>query len=472
MTEFRQTALNDLVENEPLLIQLASDIWEHPELGLQETYAVEKVCHILEQQGFTVQRGVGSADTACVGTWGQGGPVIGVLGEYDALPGLSQRVSAEKDPIVPGGAGHGCGHNLFAGGSLGAALAIKAAMQAHHVPGTIRFYGCPAEETLAGKVIMAQAGVFDDLDAAITWHPGGVNIPDGMSSSLAMNSFKINFYGVSTHAAAQPHLGRSALKGVQLMDIGVNYLREHLEPEVRVHCVITRGGEAPNVVPAYAQVWYYIRAPHRHQVEAIYARVLDIAKGAALMSATNFDVEFVSGCYEVLPNMTLSGALEAEMRAIGAPCFDAADHAFAKALDATVSDEARADAFDYYLGVDPSITREMIGEVLCENVLPPRMTYYPSPGSTDVGDVSQIAPTGSFNTCCAPVSLPGHSWQLVAASNSGIGYKGMMYAAKTLALTGLNLLTQPELLAAAKAEFDKASGGRKYKSPLDGQSLA
>ncbi len=470
MNELKKTALDYLTAREPVLIELASDIWEKPELGLQEHFAMEEVCKVLEREGFSVQRGVGKAETACIGTWGSGGPVIGILGEYDALPGLSQKVSAEKDPIVEGGPGHGCGHNLFAGGSLGGAMAIKAAMQAHGIPGTVKFFGCPAEETLAGKVLMAQAGAFDDLDASITWHPGGVNIPDGMNSSLAMNSFKVNFYGVSTHAAAQPHLGRSALKGVQLMDIGVNYLREHLEQEARVHCVITRGGEAPNVVPAYAQVWYYIRAPHRHQVEAIYARVLEIAEGAALMSGTRHDVEFVSGCYEVLPNTTLSKALENEMRTIGAPKFDAEDLAFARALDATVSDEARQDAFDYYLKIDPSITREMIGEVLCEAVLPPMMTYYPSPGSTDVGDVSQITPTSSFNTCCSPASVPGHSWQLVAASNSGIGYKGMMYAAKTLALTGLEMLTNPELLAAAKDEFEKASGGRKYKSPLDGPS--
>lgn len=467
MNEMKQQALAYLDEHRAELVDLARVIWENPEIGLHEFFAVDAVCKVLEKNGFVVQKGVGALPTACIGSWGSGAPVIGVLGEYDALPGISQKVSAVKEAIIEGAPGHGCGHNLFAGGSLGAAMAMKAVMQAHNLPGTVRFYGCPAEETLVGKVVMAREGVFDDLDAAIVWHPGSVNSPGGMTSSLALNSFKVNFHGISTHAAASPHMGRSALKGVQLMDIGVSYLREHLEPDARVHCVITRGGEAPNVVPAYAQVWYYIRAPFRHQVEAIYARVMDIAKGAALMSGTTYDVEFLNGCYETLPNMPLSDAMMAEMQALGGPKFTAEDYAFARELTATVPPETQEAAYRGLIaGSGKGITRADIGEYLSEAIIPPIETYTPMAGSTDVGDVSQITPTASLSTACQPITAPPHGWQLVAASNSNIGFTGMMYAAQVLALTGIELLTNPDLRKAAREYYETASAGRVYQSPL------
>ncbi len=467
MNEMKQKALAYLDEHRDELVELARVIWENPEIGLHEFFAVDAVCEVLEKNGFEVQKGVGALPTACIGSWGSGKPVIGVLGEYDALPGISQKVSAVKEPVVEGAPGHGCGHNLFAGGSLGAAMAMKAVMQAHNLPGTVRFYGCPAEETLVGKVVMAREGVFDDLDASIVWHPGSVNSPNGMTSSLALNSFKVNFHGVSTHAAASPHMGRSALKGVQLMDIGVNYLREHLEPDARVHCVITHGGEAPNVVPPYAQVWYYIRAPFRYQVEAIYARVLDIAKGAALMSGTTYDIEFITGCHETLPNMTLSNAMMAEMQALGGPKFSAEDYEFARQLTATVPPETQEAAYRGLIaGSAKGVTKADIGEYLCESIVPPVETYTPMAGSTDVGDVSQITPTASLVTACQPITAPPHGWQLVAASNSGIGFKGMMHAAQSLALTGIELLTNPALLQAAQAEFKNLTAGKTYQSPL------
>ena len=238
----------------------------------------------LEADGFSIEWGAGQMPTAFVASWGlegsPGKPIIGFLGEYDALPGLSQKVSTQREPIADGGPGHGCGHNLYGTACMASIMALKATMEREKIPGTIRFYGCPAEETLVGKTYMARDGVFDDLDAALTWHPSSANIV-ASGSSHAMNSFKVNFHGVASHAGGSPYLGRSALDGVMLMDVGVNYLREHVIPEARIHCVVTSGGQAPNVVPAYAQVWYFVRAPHREQVDEIYGRVLDIAKGAA-----------------------------------------------------------------------------------------------------------------------------------------------------------------------------------------------
>jgi aminobenzoyl-glutamate utilization protein B len=308
-------ALNYLAANEDKLIDLAKDIWEHPELGLQETRSSRLLVDELEKAGFSVAIGIDQMPTAFVASWGEGKPIIGILGEYDALPGLSQKVSATREPIEEGAPGHGCGHNLLGVGSLGAALAVKEAMEKDEIKGTIRYYGCPAEETMLGKIFMARAGVFDDLDAAITWHPFYANTV-WWCSLLAMNSFKVNFHGVAAHAAAAPEAGRSALDGVQLMDIGVNYLREHIVQEARIHCVITNGGEAPNVVPPFAQVWYYVRAPRREQVDEIYSRMLDIAKGAALMTGTTFEIDFLTGGYDVLPNDRL-GELLWERASVG-----------------------------------------------------------------------------------------------------------------------------------------------------------
>ncbi|MBZ0299678.1 MAG: amidohydrolase, partial [Anaerolineae bacterium] len=288
--ESREIILDHIHQQDEQLSYIAREIWDHPQIALRETFASDLLAQELEANGFSLERGVGQMPTAFVATWGEGQPIIGFLGEYDALPGLSQKVGTEKDPVEMGGPGHGCGHNLYGTACLGAVLALQEAMQQNRIPGTIRFYGCPAEETLVGKTFMARAGVFDDLDAALTWHPGSTNIVWN-GSSLAMNSFKVNFHGFSTHAAAEPELGRSALDGVMLMDVGVNYLREHVIPEARIHSVITSGGQAPNVVPAYAQVWYFVRAPRRDQLNEIYARMLDIAQGAALMSGTTHDIE-------------------------------------------------------------------------------------------------------------------------------------------------------------------------------------
>jgi aminobenzoyl-glutamate utilization protein B len=345
-------------------------------------------------------------------------------------------------------------------------MALKAAMEQGNIEGTIRFYGCPAEETLVGKTFMAQAGAFDDLDAAISWHPGHANIVWN-GSSLAMNSFRVNFYGVASHAGGAPHLGRSALDGIMLMDVGVNYLREHIMQEVRIHCVVTSGGQAPNVVPAYAQVWYFVRAPHRDQVDEIYARVLDIAKGAALMSGTTHDVEFITGCYDLLPNNTLSELLLANMQEVNDMTFTEQERAFASQLQGTFPAGSVERAFDWMQkSASNGLVAEDIQNPLWEQVLPHSATPPLMGGSTEVGDVSWITPTGQITTTCWPLGTPGHSWQTVVSSGSSIGAKGMLFAAKSMALAGWDLMTRPDVLTQAKMEFNKMRQGKLYVSPL------
>jgi aminobenzoyl-glutamate utilization protein B len=462
----QQAMIDYLDQQDEQLSYLAREIWNHPEIALEEQFACNLLANELEAAGFALERGIGNLPTAFVATWGSGSPIIGILGEYDALPGLSQQLSADRTPIHTGGPGHGCGHNLFGVACLGAVLALKTTMETQQITGTIRYYGCPAEETLVGKTFMAKAGVFDDLDAALAWHPGDTNTI-WASSSLAMNSFRVNFHGVSSHAAADPHNGRSALDGVQLMDVGVNYLREHIIPEARIHSVITSGGQAPNVVPAYAQIWYFVRAPRRDQVAAIYARVLDIAKGAALMSGTTYDIDFVTGCYELLPNLALSQLMLEKMQEVGGACFTAEEQAFAKQLQATFTPGTLEHAFDLtQRQVRIELDRAMIETPLWEQILPHTETYMVMPGSTEVGDVSQITPTAQLTTCCWPLGTPGHSWQIVASSGSSIGAKGMLLAAKTLALTAIDLLTKPDVLAAAQAEFQRKIKGKPYISPV------
>lgn len=458
--------LNHIDHQDEKLSYVAKEIWAHPQVGLKEEFAAALLSKELEEAGFTIERGVGQMPTAFVATWGEGKPIIGFLGEYDALPGLSQKMSTTKEPIEAGGAGHGCGHNLFGTACMGSVLALKEAMQQHNIKGTIRFYGCPAEETLVGKTFMARAGVFDDLDAAISWHPSSTNIVWN-GSSLAMNSFKVNFHGIASHAGASPELGRSALDAVMLMDVGVNYLREHIMQEARIHSVVTSGGQAPNVVPAYAQIWYFVRAPRRDQVEEIYARMLDIAKGAALMTGTTHDIQFVTGCYDLLPNNRISDLLLAKMQEAGRIEFTEQERAFARQLQSTFPPGSVEQEFEHLRKLTSAeLSDEERSDPLWERVLPHTDKPPIMSGSTEVGDVSWITPTGQLTTTCWPLGTPGHSWQTVASSGSSIGSKGMIFAAKGMALAGWDLLTKPDLLAQAQAEFEKARKGKAYVSPL------
>lgn len=458
--DIEESALAYLAADEGRLVDLAKDIWKHPELGVEEFHASKLIAHELERAGFSITMGVGQMPTAFVASWGEGEPIIGILGEYDALPGLSQRLSAIREAVEEGAPGHGCGHNLLGVASLGAALAVKRAMEKGKIKGTIRCYGCPAEETLVGKVFMARAGVFDDLDAAITWHPGYVNSV-WASSSNAMNSFKVSFYGVAAHAGGSPEAGRSALDGVQLMDVGVNYMREHIIQDARVHCVITEGGKAPNVVPPYAQVWYYVRAPNREQVGHIYSWMLDIAQGAALMTGTTFDIDFLTGCCDTLPNDVIGDVLLEKLKRVGAPSFTDEEKDLARKLQETFPPGAIEKSLKRF-----GMTRDEVGDPLCERITEPHGKGEVMGGSTDVGDVSYITPTAQITTCCQALGTPGHSWQNVVTSGSSIGAKGMMLAAKAMALAALDLETKPDVLRAARDEFEEKTGGKKYVTPL------
>ena len=458
--------LEHIRDNDEELTFIAKEIWDRPQVALEEEFAAKLLARKLDAAGFSIGWGAGGMPTAFIAEWGSGAPIIGFLGEYDALPGLSQDLSSERAPLESGGPGHGCGHNLYGTACLGSVLALKAAMERHGTAGRIRYYGCPAEETLVGKTFMARDGVFDDLDAALTWHPSDANVTWN-GSSLAMNSFKVNFYGVSAHAGSTPWLGRSALDGVMLMDAGVNYMREHVPPESRIHSVVTSGGQAPNVVPAFAQVWYFVRAPQRAQVDEMFAWMRDIAKGAALMSGTRQEVEFITGCYELLPNDVMSDLLYEKMADVDDMRFTEQERQFARELQATFPHGSVQRGFDrMQLSTSATLDQAAMGDPLWEGVFPHSPTPPLMSGSTEVADVSWITPTGQMTTTCWPLGTPGHSWQTVASSGSSIGAKGMMLAAKTMALAGLDLLTKPDLLQAAKAEFERARAGRAYVTPL------
>ena len=461
-----QTLKTDLVfgeidATEELLIDVAQDLWEHPELGLHETYAADRLASTLAEAGFTVDRELGGMPTAFVASYGTGEPIVGILGEYDALPGPSQQVTSERAPIEPDGPGHGCGHNLFGTAGVGAALAVKRAIEAGHVDGTIRFYGCPAEETLVGKTYMARAGVFDDLDAALTWHPGDLSTPR-LGTSNALNSLTFTFEGVAAHAGGSPDAGRSALDGVELLNTGVEYMREHVPDDARLHYAITNGGQAPNVVPAEASVWYFVRAPNREEVDRLTDWLRDIAEAAAKMSQTTVTERFLTGCYDYRANTVVTDCIWQNMNAIGSIPYDDDDRAFAAALQATVDQERLATRLESL----PEAVRENIGDAsLYPQPVPAHDEDEHTHGSTEVGDVSWITPTGQFRAATWPVGAPGHSWQVVAA-NGDFAQRGIAFAAKVMAGAAVDLLADEEMLAAARDEFETVIGAGAYDTPL------
>ena len=457
-----KTELFDRIDaDEPHLHSIAQQIWETPELGLHEEQSAAVLIQALEDGGFDVETGIGGMPTAFVASYGDGAPKIGILGEYDALPGLSQRVTAERDPVERGGPGHGCGHNLFGTAGVGAALALREAIDAGDVDGTVVFYGCPAEETLIGKTYMARAGAFDDLDAALTWHPGDLSTP-WTGSTNALNSLTFTFEGVSAHAGGSPDSGRSALDAVQLLNTGVEYMREHVSDDARLHYAITDGGDAPNVVPAEATVWYYVRAPDRAEVERNTAWLRDIAEGAAKMSQTTVSERFLTGCYDYRANGVVSDVLWENMEAVGPIPYDEDDREFAAELRATVP----KDRLESRLAELPEEVAESISEEpLYSEPIEAFDGDEQSHGSTEVGDVSWIAPTAQFRGATWPVGTPGHSWQVVAA-NGDFGQKGVGFAAKVIAGTAYDLLSDAETLDRAREEFEAEIGRGAYESPL------
>ncbi|MDH4213004.1 MAG: amidohydrolase [Candidatus Thorarchaeota archaeon] len=458
----KEDAWGWISNNESKLIEASDKIWNFAELGLVEYKSSELLAKILEENGFSVQRGVADMPTAFIASWGSSKPIIGFQGEYDALPGVSQKVSTKREPLIEGAPGHGCGHNIHGVSAVAGAIATKVALENNGIEGTVRFYGTPAEETYSGKMFMVRDGLYDDADAILSHHPGSSNVA-GVGSSLAVNSVKFHFHGVSSHAAFTPFLGKSALDAVELMNTGVNFMREHIIQEARIHYVIEEGGMQPNVVPPYARSWYYIRAPAREQVELLYQWVQRIADGADLMARTTHSVEFIEGVYNLLPNKGLSDMVTANMREVGAPEYSKQELKFAEEISATVSREDKLE--ELRLSRRPG-WEDLIDTNIDTEIMDPWDEGIVWPGSTDVGDVSWVAPTIEFTTSTHVLGIGGHSWQVVACSGAGIGHKSLLFAAKTMAGTAIDLITKSDVLKKIQDEFVKRKAGRIYKSPV------
>ncbi|WP_458862219.1 amidohydrolase [Acidaminobacterium chupaoyuni] len=447
-------AFDEIDAQRRALEQLSRKLWENPEGGYQEKNASRWIAEFLEEQGFQVERGVGGIPTALRASWGSGKPRIGFLGEYDALPGMSQTVTTRKSPIKGQRYGHGCGHNLLAAAHLGAVIGLKKEMEKKQIGGTIVYFGCPAEELLTGKGYMAREHVFDGLDCAAAFHPGVRNVVT-LGNSLALDSVKFHFHGITAHAGGDTYNGRSALDAAEITNVGANYLREHTTDDVRIHYVITDGGVAPNIVPDYAAVWYYVRAQKRETVDQVYQRLVQVAQGAAEMTETELEIEYLGGCYETMNNAVLAETVDACMREIPREAWSPQEIEFAGALNAAAEKQTQAVRAAYGLCAEMQL-HDQVAPISTESDF----------GSTDVGDVCQITPTISFNTACWGLGAPGHSWQVTACSGSSIGQKGMIYAAKVMAYFGLKVLEEPEILQRAKSEFERCKQGKSYVCPI------
>jgi aminobenzoyl-glutamate utilization protein B len=458
----KKTAFEWIDKNRERLIEISDAIWEYAELGFVEFKSAKLLADELESHGFEIERGVAGIPTAFTATWGAGKPLIGINGEYDALPGISNKAVPRQDPLEESAPGHGCGHNIHGTSGLGGALGLKAAMEAESIPGTIKFFGCPAEEMLSGKVWMVREGIYDGVDACLSHHPFNFNTA-GVGSTLANNSVKFHFYGKTAHAAGSPEQGRSALDAVELMNIGVNYMREHIIEKARIHYVIEEGGGQPNVVPDYARVWYLIRAPERDQVDHIHDWVCRIAEGAALMTGTTHEVELAKAIFNHLPNRTLAELVIANMREVGAPEHTKKELEFARKIGETVSKRAKIGGLRAY---NVPHWEKYVDVDLATDILDPWDEGKVMPGSTDVSDVSWNTPTTEFSTTGSVLGSPGHSWRTVATSGMSIGHKSLVFAAKTIAGASLELMTDADLLKRAQDEYKKRLAGRKYKSPL------
>ncbi|MDR1400053.1 MAG: amidohydrolase [Treponema sp.] len=450
---------------------LNDTIWDCAEIRFGLKGSADALCAVLEGEGFRIERGVAGMAHAFIASWGAGAPEIGILGEYDALPGLSQHAGVpEKRPLVDGGNGHGCGHSALGAGSAAAAVGIKEYMQESGLPGTVKYYGCPAEESGSGKAYLARAGVFTGLDAALTWHPMMENSVWTMSS-LANYQIFFSFKGRSAHAAVAPENGRSALDAAELMNVGVNYLREHIIQEARIHYAYTDvGGGLPNVVQPSAELLYFIRAPKPAQVRSIFERVVDIAKGAALMTGTTMSLRWDSAAANYLVNNTLGKAMHANMSALGPVVWTEEELAFARSFQATLDEGVRnsipATVARYFPGVDQAVLKAMADKPMLDGIVPYRETDQVLPGSTDVGDVSWQVPTTQVFTACYPQGTVSHSWQLTACGKSSLVHKGLIQAAKIIAFTAADILEDPGLVARAKAEYQQRLGGESYSCPI------
>lgn len=432
-------------EKQSRLTQISDQIWSFAETRYEEYQSAELLCDELEREGFKVERKVAGIETAFIGSYGNNGPIIGFLGEFDALPNLSQKAGiTHKEAIELEGNGHGCGHNLLGVGSLAAAIATKKYIEQNGVEATVRYYGCPAEEGGSGKAYMVRDGLFDDVDLALTWHPFDYNMAYH-AEMLATLQVYFRFKGKSAHASFVPHLGRSALDAVELMNVGANYLREHIIPEARLHYAITKtGGHAPNIVQSDAEVLYKIRAPRIQQVKEIFERVKNVAKGAALMTETEMEYEIDGSSASLIPNNTLASLIFDHLKEFGPETFTEEEKDFAKKLQVQFMPNAEHTLYE---------TIEKHSET-------PKFI----PASTDVGDVSWVVPTGQVYTTTCAYGTPFHSWYLVTQGKSTIAHKGMLLAGKVLAASAIDAILNPTIIAKAKENHKKELKNEQYES--------
>ncbi len=438
----KETAVASVEAHQKDLIQLSDQIWRFAETALRETKSSKVLADYAEQQGFKEERGVAGMPTAFVATFGEGKPIIGILGEFDALPGISQKASSQKEPLEAGAAGHGCGHNLFGAASLGAAIAVKELIQAGKLKGTIRFYGTPAEEAIGGKSYMAREGMFKDLDLCLAWHPSTETVSD-TDSSQAIVDFAVEFKGKASHAAFDPWNGRSALDALEIFTHALNLMREHVKPTVRMHYVIQKGGDVPNVIPEYSKLWCWVRDSKRTGVEPLLERARKIAEGAALAAGVESKFTIQSGSYEMLVNFTGQKTLFNNLQWLGPLKFTEEEQQFARAIQKATGVAEKG------LSSDIKPFNDQVRD--------------PQGGSTDVGDVSWITPTVHLSVTTAPAEAPWHAWPVVACGGMSIGHKGLVYAAKALAATAVDFYLDPAQREKVRKEFAEQTKGTTYK---------
>ena len=443
MSKNKKAVIASVEKHEAALIKISDDIWKLAETAFEETQSSKALADYAEKQGFTVERGVAGMPTAFVATYGSGSPVISVLGEFDALPGLSQKTEPTKSPITEGESGHGCGHNLFGAASLGAAIAIKEQIEAGTIQGTVKFMGTPSEEKFFGKIWMVREGIWDGVDANVSWHPSAATKSD-VQSSLALVDFKIEFYGQAAHASADPWNGRSASDALELYTTGVNYYREHVKPTVRMHYHIQDGGQVVNVVPDYSRLWMRARDTKREGLKPVYEHLQKMAEGAAIMANVDYKVSLISGIYEVLVNRAGGEAMQKNLELLGPITYTEEEIAFGKKIQEVTNKPQ--------VGMDSEIT-------------PLEDTKeHPGGGSTDVGDVSWNVPNINLRVTTAPKDTPWHSWAVVACGGMSIGHKGMTYASKAMSMTMLDLFEDKQLLNKVKEEYKERKGDVVYEA--------
>lgn len=447
MGKNKQAVIASVEKHKSELIRISDSIWALAETAFEESKSAEVLASYAEKNGLKVTRGVADIPTAFTATYGSGKPVISILGEFDALPGLSQKTIPTKDPRIDGAPGHGCGHNMFGAASLGSAIAVKELIEAGKLKGTVKFLGTPAEEKYFAKVWMVEAGLWDDVDVNISWHPGA-NIEADVQSGLSLIDFIVEFYGQAAHASADPWNGRSASDALELYTTGINYYREHIKPTSRIHYHIQDGGQVVNVVPDYSKIWVRVRDPKRKVMLPTYEQVKKMAEGAAIMANVDYKISLVSGIYETLVNRAGGEIMQNNLEMLGSISYTEEEIAFGK-------------------GIQKATGKPQVG--MDSEIRPLRETEeFPGGGSTDVGDVSWNVPNINLGVTVAPKDTPWHSWAVVACGGMSIGHKGMIYASKAMAMTMVDLFENPKMVQKVKDEFKTRKGDEKYEAMIDG----